>query len=197
MMHLFSYDSPSLELNFCYPFLNLGCICFPRKSSTPPVLEVVCIFPKELSFFPPKSALALCLRHKVPVTPTQTPGCPGHQEISLLWSAQSCPGPCSVCYKGPFPVLLSDSQLWVHCWLEDGRSPHPAAAATRQWDVSPLSRWVPLIPMATEFALHLGTKLLEMPFSNSDQRNKRSRSARQKEKFYFCRRVQPQTIGRT
>jgi hypothetical protein len=36
MMPLFSCESPSLELNFCYPSLKLGCGYFPGKAQTPP-----------------------------------------------------------------------------------------------------------------------------------------------------------------
>jgi hypothetical protein len=49
MMHLFSCQSPSLELNFCCPSLNFICGYFPRNS-TPPVLEVSCILPKVLFY---------------------------------------------------------------------------------------------------------------------------------------------------
>jgi hypothetical protein len=73
----FSCESPSLDLNFCYPSLNLGCIYFPRKSSTLPVLEISCFLPKVLCFSP-KSALALYLR-QIPAIPIQTPGCLSHQ----------------------------------------------------------------------------------------------------------------------
>jgi hypothetical protein len=57
MMHLFSCESPSLELNFWHLSLNLSCGLFPEKSSTPPptpppaVLVVSCILPKVLSFY--------------------------------------------------------------------------------------------------------------------------------------------------
>jgi hypothetical protein len=105
--------------------------------------EVFCILQKVLSLSP-KSVLALCLR-QVPVTPTQPPGCPGHQgNILALVGAQSCPGLHSAFCKGPFLTLVSDSQPRVGCWLRDGRAPHPDAAGTRQWDVSPLRRGSPL-----------------------------------------------------
>jgi hypothetical protein len=52
IIHLFSCESPSLELNFCYLFINLGCGFFPGKAQlTPPILEVSCILPKVLSFY--------------------------------------------------------------------------------------------------------------------------------------------------
>jgi hypothetical protein len=43
-----------LELNFCYPSLNLGCGYFLGKAQQPPppqVLKVSCILPKVLSFY--------------------------------------------------------------------------------------------------------------------------------------------------
>jgi hypothetical protein len=56
MMHLFSCEYTSLELNFCYPSLNLGCGYFLGKAQHPrtpphPVLEVSCILSKVLSFY--------------------------------------------------------------------------------------------------------------------------------------------------
>jgi hypothetical protein len=55
-MHLFSCEYTSLELNFCYPSLNLGCGYFLGKAQHPrtpphPVLEVSCILSKVLSFY--------------------------------------------------------------------------------------------------------------------------------------------------
>jgi hypothetical protein len=35
MMHLFFCESPSLEMNFCYPSLNLGCGYFLGKAQPP------------------------------------------------------------------------------------------------------------------------------------------------------------------
>jgi hypothetical protein len=35
MVDLFSCESPSLEMNFCYPSLNLSCGYFPEKAQTP------------------------------------------------------------------------------------------------------------------------------------------------------------------
>jgi hypothetical protein len=137
-MYLFSYESPSLELNFCYLSHNFSCVYFPGKSSSP-ILEVSCILPKVLSLSP-ESAIALCLR-QVPVTPTQPPGCPGHQgNILTCVCAQSCSGHCGAFYKDPLPALLSDSQPWDCPWPREGRSPHSEAAATGQRDASPLRR---------------------------------------------------------
>jgi hypothetical protein len=53
MMHLFSCESPSLEMNFCYPYLNLSCGCFPGRAKAPShqQLEVLCILPKVRSSY--------------------------------------------------------------------------------------------------------------------------------------------------
>jgi hypothetical protein len=47
MMHLFSCDSPSLELNFCYPSLNLSCGYFLGKAPSPANSQ------RCLTYFPP------------------------------------------------------------------------------------------------------------------------------------------------
>jgi hypothetical protein len=110
MMHLFSCESPSLELTFCYPSLNLGVTISSGKDQPPSTGGFLDFTQSALSL---KSALVLCLR-QVPVTLTQPLGCLGLQgNILTLVCAQSCPGHAGVCYKGPFPVLLSDSQCWV------------------------------------------------------------------------------------
>jgi hypothetical protein len=44
MMSLFFCESPSLDLNFCYPSLNFGCV-FPWERFNPLILGVSCILP--------------------------------------------------------------------------------------------------------------------------------------------------------
>jgi hypothetical protein len=52
IMHLFSFESASSELNFCYLSLNFGCGYFPGKAqSSPQYWRVFCILPKVLSFY--------------------------------------------------------------------------------------------------------------------------------------------------
>jgi hypothetical protein len=43
-MYLFSCVSPSLELDFCYSSLNLGCV-FPQEKAQSLILEDFCILP--------------------------------------------------------------------------------------------------------------------------------------------------------
>jgi hypothetical protein len=52
MIHLFSCESPSLKLNFCYLSFNLSYSYFPGKAQHPPrlVLEISYILPKNAFF---------------------------------------------------------------------------------------------------------------------------------------------------
>jgi hypothetical protein len=44
MIHLFSCESHSLELNFCYPSLNLGCV-FSWEKAQPPYWRFLAFYP--------------------------------------------------------------------------------------------------------------------------------------------------------
>jgi hypothetical protein len=55
MMHLFSCESPSLELNFCYPSLNLSCGYFLGKAQPPNSWICLIHFHTAQYFLPPCS----------------------------------------------------------------------------------------------------------------------------------------------
>jgi hypothetical protein len=118
-------------------FLHFICT---QKNIQPPVLEVSYILPKVLPL-PQESALALCLS-QVPVTPTQSLGCPDHKNSTQL----SYLGPCTEltwsstvpAWAGPFSCIAN----WLLIWsllsaTEIVDFPSPEATATRLWDESP------------------------------------------------------------
>jgi hypothetical protein len=144
----------SLELNFCYPSLNLVCVYFPRKSSTLQYWRFLTIYPKCFLFL--QSQYLLCVWDKSQSHPHNLQDVLATKEISLplLVYAQNSLGRTCADHKGPFSALLSDSQPWVPCWPRDGRSSHSEATAGRQQEVVSSEKGVPVIPIATKLAPH-------------------------------------------
>jgi hypothetical protein len=189
-MHLFSYESPSLELNFfTHPLILV--VCLSGKSSTPHIRGFLHF--TQNAFF--VSRVSTCFVSET--SPSHT-----HTTSKMSQPPMKCPylGVCAELPRKSVVLVIMTPSL--HCWVTLrgfvvglGMAYLPTLRPQQLGSrTSLLWEGVPVIPMAMKFAPHLGAKLLEVLFPNGDQRNTQESLSKAKRKVYFCRRVQPQTI---